>query len=162
VNEITYFVDTLRGLIQNGTVDDQILEDLRTAPVTIYFAMLEKMNMSFSATKGHDYSRPGEHSIFFPYWAITNVEDFKFYFSLPYQKMLNTMLLNAVGCGLICSSDVDYYSMMGSSLCKDVNEWTKEDRNVFFNNTYKEANYKLLCVSIYINLIYTYIPVLFV
>jgi hypothetical protein len=46
----------------------------------------------------------------------------------------------------------------GSSLCKDVNEWTKEDRNVFFNNTYKEKNYKLLCVSIS-TLIYTYIPV---
>ena len=127
-----FFVENLRSLIQNGTVDDQILDDLRTAPVTIYFAMFEKMNMSFSATKGHDYSRTGEHSIFFPYWNITNVEDFKFYFSLPYQKMLSTMLLNAVGCRLICTSDVEYYSMMGSSLCKDVNEWTKEEEEAEF------------------------------
>jgi hypothetical protein len=64
VDQIMFFVENLRSLIQNGTVDDQILDDLRTAPVTIYFAMFEKMNMSFSATKGHDYSRTGEHSIF--------------------------------------------------------------------------------------------------
>jgi hypothetical protein len=42
------------------------------------------------------------------------------------------MLLNAVGCRLICTSDVEYYSMMGSSLCKDVNEWTKEEEEAEF------------------------------
>jgi hypothetical protein len=65
------------------------------------------------------------------------------------------MLLNAIGAGILCHSDVEYFGMLSDANSKNMFEWTKEDRASFFNDTCKDENYKLLLVSGYIC---TYIP----
>jgi hypothetical protein len=136
----------LREAILGNSVDDELLSELRTAPVTVYFGMFNRLNMSFSQEKGHDHI--GDHSVsFFPYWKVSKVEDFRFYFSLGYQRMINMMLLNAIGAGILCHSDVEYFGMLSDANSKNMFEWTKEDRASFFNDTCKDENYKLLLVS---------------
>lgn len=137
----------MRESIFGNSIDDDMLLELRTAPVTIYFGLFNRMNMAFSQDRGHEHI--GDSSVFFPYWKITKADDFQFYFSLGYQRMVNMMLLNAIGAGLLCVSDVEYFSMLSDSNAKDMLEWTKEDRALFFNETFKNENFKLLMVRLY-------------
>jgi hypothetical protein len=127
-------------------IDDGTVEDLLHSPLCLYFGIFCRLNDVWSV-KQLEEREIENHEYWLPYWAISNVRNFKFYFTLAFQSMINMFAIYVGLMGTDVRTDEHLCSMLNEGLyTNQVLNWTKDDREIFFNDN-EEVHFRILMVS---------------
>jgi hypothetical protein len=80
-----------------------------------------------------------EDICFLPFWRLSNVKNFKFYFTAGFQSMMNRIIIAAGLMGQDIRTESHYFAMMSDPLCDDVADWVLEDRAIFLRKMLKSS-----------------------
>jgi hypothetical protein len=132
---------------KSDDIDVSTLKDLLSSPLCLYFGIFCRLNDVWSVKGGEEKRELEVYEYWLPYWAISNVRNFKFYFTLAFQSMINMFAIYVGLMGSDVRTDEHLCSMLNEGLYNtQVLNWTKDDREVFFNDD-EEVHFRILMVS---------------
>jgi hypothetical protein len=143
VSEIS---DKIVELNNENKIHPLDLKELVTSPLCMYFGLWCRLNEVWSVKKVENEELE-DYKYWLPYWSISNVRNFKFFFTLAFQSLVNMMAIFVGLMGGDVRTNDQVNAMLNEPLyTNQVLNWTKEDRDLFFNDD-EEVHFKILMVS---------------
>jgi hypothetical protein len=145
VSEIAEKIGTLK---HDNLIDADDLKELVSSPLCLYFGLWCRLNDVWSVKRVGEDKEMENYKYWLPYWGISSVKNFKFFFTLAFQSLVNMMAINIGLMGADVRTEEHVYSMLNESLyTTQVLNWTKDDREVFFDGVNESNHFKILMVS---------------
>jgi hypothetical protein len=110
-------------------------------PITMYFGIWNLWDQKYTSL-----DKSIECVRFLPFWRLSNVKNFKFYFTAGFQSMANMLIMSIGLMGQDVRTEAHYFAMMSDPLCDNMSKWVLEDRDVFFAKDNAEFHFRLLMV----------------
>jgi hypothetical protein len=148
MSSVSEVVEKIVALKNDNLIDPSDLSELVSSPLCLYFGLWCRLNDVWSVKRVGDDKEMENYKYWLPYWGISSVKNFKFFFTLAFQSLVNMMAINIGLMGADVRTEEHVYSMMSESLyTTQVLNWTKDDREVFFDGTHEANHFKILMVS---------------